>query len=105
MTKKFLVSKTYEIWDEEAYEAGDTDDRGFIFEDQRMTAREIIEEIVNNGIQSASATNWKKQISNVWLSSNDGIQDYQTGDTTYYSLHIKASNRQLKRIYRLAGVH
>lgn len=104
MTKKFKVSKCFEVWNDEAFESGDTDERGFTYEDLRMTAREIIEEIVNNGIQSASATNWRKNIKNVWLTSIDDNHDYQTGNTTYFSLHIKASNRQLKRIYRLAGV-
>ena len=101
---KYRVSKCYETWNDEAYEAGDTDDRGFVFQDQKMSLTDLINEIVNNGIISPSSWPIRRLTDNTWLSSIDGDENYTTGEKTYYSLHIKASNRQMKRIFRQAGI-
>jgi hypothetical protein len=104
MSMKYKVSKCYETWNEEALEAGDTDDRGFIFQDQKMSLTELVNEIVNSGITDPSTWPLRKITDSIWLSSVDGNENYNTGEKTFYSLHIKASNRQMRRIFRLAGI-
>lgn len=101
---RYKVSKCYETWNNEAVDAGQTDDHGFVFQDQKMSLTELVNEIVNNGITMASCWPLNKITDSIWLSTPDPETDYQSGDHTYYSLHIKASNRQMKRIFRLAGI-
>lgn len=104
---KFKVSKCYETWSNEAYETGDTDDRGFEYKDQKMSISEILKEIEDNGITSPSCypLNNRNISQHIWLSTVDGYQNYQTGETTHYSLHIKGSKRQMRRIFRLANIN
>ncbi|MCC5611033.1 hypothetical protein LC612_30855 [Nostoc sp. CHAB 5834] len=37
-----LLNGTYEVWDEESLEIGETDDSGFLFEDQPHTFEELV---------------------------------------------------------------
>lgn len=101
---KYKVTKCYETWNQEAVDAGDTDDRGFVFQDQKMSLTELVNEIVNSHIIGPSTWPLRKITDNIWLSSVDGDENYITGEKTFYSLHIKASNRQMKRIFRQAGI-
>lgn len=102
----FKVSKTYETWNEEAYEAGETDDKGWIYEDEEFTLSELIREITDNGIIGTS--NYPVNMANIgftWLSTIDGHEDYIKGETTHYSLFLhNISDRNKTRIFKLAGI-
>ena len=103
----FNVSKTYEIWDKESIELGETDDRGFEYEDNKLTLKELINEIKNNGFNEVSCWPWRNLPNHgykPWLSTVDPYKDMVTGDVTNYSLHIDTSNRNLVRIFKLAGI-
>jgi len=104
---KFKVSKTYETWDEQALEAGETDDKGFEYQDEVMTLRELVRELRNNGITEPSCSHVE---SARWFSSVDPVHDrafFEKGEYTYYSVHpanmdgTDISGRNMKRIARL----
>lgn len=103
---KYTVSKCYETWSEEVCEAEATDDMGYVYENQKMSLCDILREIYYNGINcpSVSPPSFRNINKHTWLSTVDGEEDYITGNRTYYSLHIKTSNRQMRRILRLAGI-
>lgn len=80
----FVISETYETWDEEAVEIGETDDKGFNFEDEEYELDDLQDYIEKEGFTNASevpVTN-----TGVWLST-DSEEDYQTGERTTKSIH------------------
>ena len=80
-----LLSKTYETWDEEAIELGDTEDRGFEWEDVGHTFRELVELLKWMYSEPNSTHN------PTWFSTEPDI-DYRTGEQTTYSLHYSRKN-------------
>lgn len=76
-----LINKTFETWTQEDIEAGDTDDRGFTFQDEPHTFRELIDEMKNYTQPSSSPC----QVDS-WLTSGPD-ENYITGENTYHSLH------------------
>jgi hypothetical protein len=99
----FNVSITYSTWNDEAYEAGDTDDKGFEIQDEKMDLRELIKTIDEGGFNHLSTQPYDGSGS-VWISNADGDTDMFTGETTYRNIHIDATPRNLKRIFKLAGL-
>ncbi len=90
-----LLSQTYETWDEDALECGDTDERGYDWEDVAYTFKELVDLIKREGffVPSCSPANVS-----CWLSSH-AEQDYCTGEETTYSLHFSHNNPEWKRKY------
>jgi hypothetical protein len=82
----FLVNKTYEKWDEEAVDAGETDDNGFEFEDYAMSPAELAREIEDNNYH------WSNSDNTGWLETVDPIYDndyFEKGIETKYGLHMR----------------
>lgn len=98
----FIVSKYYETWDEEALEAGETDDKGADFENVRMTAREAVNEIKDLGAFEFSESPFRVDEAvrrgRIWLTSVDDNINYRTGERTQYSLFIKGPPNALRRL-------
>ena len=94
----FIVSQCYEIVTEESAEQGDADERGFEFQDEEYDLRSLIRHIQNEGFCWTSNSDGTG-----WLETEPG-QDVYTGAYESKSLHIKTSNRNLKRIYTLTGI-
>ncbi|WP_323016419.1 hypothetical protein [Castellaniella sp.] len=95
-----LISKTYEILDEESLEAGETNDRGFEFEDKEFDFKELVRELENYPNPSCYPGVPH------WVSSNDD-PDLATGDTVIYSLHPgrdARSQRYWAKACRAAGI-
>jgi len=92
---KFKVSKTYQVITPESAEIGDHADQGFEYENNEFTLRELLKEIENGGFVENSGR---------WLSTVDPERDYQTGEETFYNLHIETSERNYERICKLAKV-
>ena len=97
---QFFVSKTYDTWDEEALEAGDTDDRGFEFEDEPMTLREVLKALDGMGAVEPSRTLTRSALvrGHVWFSTVDAETNHRTGDVTNHALHIRGSERAMGRL-------
>lgn len=98
---------TYEIWDEESSEIGETDEKGFVVED--VSFKEALEEV--GGIHASYEPDSSGDGSKVrWLTNdsyNEGTHEYfTTGREEQRSLHIPEhiTPSSRKRICKLLGV-
>lgn len=97
------VCRTYETWTYGAAEAGETDDRGFVWENYPHTFRELVGLMEEHYHPSC----WPMQDSGrVWFSSDDD-EDYTTGELTRHSIHLSRPDepRQVRywlKAYRTA---
>ena len=91
----FILSETFEIWDQESSEIGETDNKGFNFQDRVFEGlREVISYIKDNGFMSPSQyplENIKNHIKPcyVWLSTVDPCINYTTEEQEFKSLHFE----------------
>jgi len=102
MHSGIILSQTYEVWDGAALLAGETDDRGFDFENVAYTFRETVEKIRSGGFVYASCSHGAP----AWLSTETYV-DYRTGDAETKSLHPGRDARSQKywaKACRAAGV-
>lgn len=83
-----LVSKTFEVWDEASLEIGETDNRGFDFEDLELDFEDLVDEM--KGYSSASQSP-NDGGTDVWYISEPEV-DYRTGEETIYSFHYSRKN-------------
>lgn len=92
MMRPFLVSVTYDTWDEQ--EAGDTDDRGYEIEDDPCTLTEALRAIENIGTLD------ELQISDDLIRGYSADEDinYRTGEVTMRAIHVRGSKRALRRL-------
>lgn len=81
------ISITYETWDEESLEAGETDDRGFEIESEEYDFRDLIQLMRDGGYSEDSGN---------WFSTPDPERDFQTGEETFRSLHFADVPRKRK---------
>lgn len=98
-------SITYETWDEEALEAGETNDRGFEVEDQPLTPDEYdIEEAQDKGLDPIAylalkeisrggfvepSSSHPRPGENIWFSTVDDDIDIHSGERTQRAIHFK----------------
>jgi hypothetical protein len=81
--KMLTYSITYQIWDEEAVEAGDTDDKGFLVVDEKVSLREFIEIFKDGGFIHPSCSDPMQ--ADWW--SNEPEMDPYTGEYEHRSFH------------------
>jgi len=98
------VRTTYETWNEEAREFGDTNDKGWEdeqgttfdpadqYEDEdetpeRLAVLEAVRYISDKGGNSPSSSPVSLD-DRTWWSTADPVIDYRTGEDTYYSFHV-----------------
>ena len=84
--KTFIVSKTFEVWSEDDLEAGETYNRGFVFEDEEMEEAELADLIKNQGFCYGSS--WPMSRPSDWV-SREGWVSPVSGDERVESLHVK----------------
>ena len=80
----FIVSKTYEIWDEEAIDAGDTDQLGFEVEKETWDRSDVVRELEQGGYIHPSSSD----INSLRWVNTEGDTNYTSGEHTIYGLHI-----------------
>jgi hypothetical protein len=87
----YIYRISYETWDEEALEAGETDDKGWKVEESE--SYDTLESLLDSVSHDASWLEWSSShpSSGDWIISQDD-QDYRTGDRTQYSLFIERSD-------------
>ena len=84
------ITVTYEKWDEEALDAGDTDDKGVYDEYSCDDVEDAINYLSRKGpFEPSSSHVSKRDNGQFWLSSSDDDIDYRTGDRTSYGYHLK----------------
>ena len=103
-TELLTVRTTYETWNEEAREMGETNDKGWHDEQgatfdpadqyeeedespERLAVLEAVRYIVERGGGSPSSSPASLDDRTWWSTSSPDI-DYLTGEDTYYSFHI-----------------
>ena len=91
----FTVSKTFDLVTPESAEDGEAAESGFVFEDYRMTLREVLREL-----QDMGGGNLQRTYNGLTLYAYDAETDYRTGDSTTYALHVVASPRNINRLSR-----
>lgn len=103
---QFSISITYETWDDSAYTAGDTDDKGYEIQDQKIGYQDLVRLIEVEGFTHPSS--YPRVDGYTWLSA-DGIL-HNDGTIEYRSLHInsrsgyKLSRRKMNKLFRSAGI-
>lgn len=93
-SEPFSVSMTYEVVTPESAEYGDAEDRGYEYEDRRMSLGDVVRELHRKGP-------WDEvQVHSTLLRAYgaDGDVDYRTGAETRYDLHVRGSERAIKRL-------
>lgn len=85
MKTEILVSKTYEIWEEEDLEIGDTDNRGFVYEDESFTFTELVKMLQCESIEGTS--NYPATPESWFMLEAE--TDMYSGEITNNSIHIK----------------
>jgi hypothetical protein len=83
--EQFIVSKTYEIWDDESIDAGDTDQRGFEVKNEIWDRSDVIRELEQHNYIYPSSSD----INSLRWVSTDGDTNHSSGEVTSYSLHLK----------------
>lgn len=100
--KQFSI--TYETWDDESIEAGETDDKGYACENEslRDAIRELMESSPTTDTQSIETNQWPDNGTSTWVSVYNGL-DWNSGETTNKSLHRSAgiTNASWSRIVKL----
>lgn len=97
-------SVTYETWDEDSLEIGETDDKGFACENERL--RDAIQELMasspHTDTRSIETNCWPDNGGSRWITVYNGM-DWQTGETTNKSLHRPESitNASWGRVVKL----
>jgi len=100
----FTVSKTYETWDEDALEAGETNDRGYEYEDENMSLRDVVREIENGRWEhDCMPFELPRGATLLRLYSADSDVDYRSGESTSTALHIRGSARAIRRLAEYLG--
>ena len=85
-------SITYETWDEDSIEVGETDDKGFEVQDEEIDMDGII------GVIEEFAFYQNNNSHGFSLSTMDGDIDYRTGETTYRTIHIECTDQEKEEI-------
>ena len=75
------ISVTYECWDQDSIEAGETDDKGFEFEDADYGFRELVDYLHSDGFNMPSS--WPGVPS--WVSTEGEL--HTDGSHTIRSIH------------------
>ena len=85
--KIYKMSKTFETWTPEDVDFGDTDNKDFEYKDQHFDSLwQMANEIRDEGATEASSS---QILPSTWWSTDQGEEDYKTGEKTYYSFHPK----------------
>lgn len=100
LASKYKMSKTYETWSHEDTDIGETDKKGFEYQDQAFDSLwEMAKEIRNSGATEPS--DHPTVNIHTWYSTPDGDEDYKTGERTYYSFHPKGiTPDEAKELYK-----
>jgi len=100
-----LIHKTYEVYTQESIEAGESDDAGFVFENESLTFRELVSAMQEHQNPSCYPARGEAR---EWLSSYPE-EDFRTGDTRTESIHYSMDNPERNKKYwkkamKVAGI-
>lgn len=94
----FSVSMTYEVVTPESAEHGDVEDRGYDYQDKRMSLSDVVREVESHGPYDEIQEMDDRRGALLRLYESDGSTDYRTGAETRHQLHIRGSERAIRRL-------
>jgi len=88
--KGYKMSQTYEVWDEEALEIGETNDKGWEYEDVHF---DYLDELLDDADTDWSWLEWSSSSPGPrdWIVGQDD-EDYSSGDRTRRDLFIERAD-------------
>lgn len=92
--KGYTYKMTYEVWDEEALEIGETDNKGW--QEEGSEAFDTLEEVCRHLSHDATWLSWSSSSPDGkrdWLISQSE-EDFRTGERTQYNAWIEREDRQ-----------
>lgn len=89
--KTINVSVCFSEITPESAERGDFSDHGFVFENESLSFRELVDLIERNGFSREGSTEW--------LTTGYSVQDYSTATEREETLHFSRSNPERLRKY------
>ena len=89
----FTVSQTFQCVTPESSEHGDFSDQGYEYKDKHFSLRDILHELRDQGREHIQSGLHHMDIYG-WSYTSD----YKTGEDTTKCLHIKASERLIRRL-------
>ena len=97
-----LISQTYDRWTADDIEHGDTDDKGFHFQDVPHTFREIVE-LLQTHTEPSNYPMQPAYAADTWFTCNDAIESIEQGITENTAIHFSRDNdARALRYWRLA---
>ena len=96
-----LISKTYEIWNEDDLELGDTDKKGFIFCDEDYSFKDLLDELEDECYQELNCSNINQSDSIAFY----GSPSYSSGEIENLTLHFNGTDRQKKYWIKALKIH
>jgi hypothetical protein len=96
-----LISKTYETWNQDDLEIGDTDKKGFIFESQDFTFRELLDELDDECYNDLNCSDISQSDSITF----HGSPNYVSGEIENLTLHFNGTDRQKKYWIKALKIH
>lgn len=98
----FSVSMTYEVVTPESAEHGDVEDQGYDYEDEAMSLTDVVREVQKHGpydeIQEMPDHRAGSRGALLRLYESEGSVNYRTGAETRHALHIRGSERAIRRL-------
>lgn len=89
-----IGSITYEVWDEEALEVGESNNRGFKAKDEKYTFKELIDLLKSSGYIHLS--NSKPSVDFPGWISTEPEEEFCTGGQTIFSFHPNKDKRSIR---------
>jgi hypothetical protein len=93
------VCRTYETWDYEAAEAGETNDRGYVWQNYPHTFRELVE-LMTEHYHPSCWPMTDHDAGRIWFTSDDD-ENFRTGERTRYSIHLSRPDEPRQARYWL----
>lgn len=100
---QFVASVTYGIVTDESARDGDVAESGFDVEGEIMPFRDVVDLLSRCAETSTMPIRSADDATGTWAST-EPTQDCRTGEYRTEHVHVKASGRNLLRLYRLAGL-
>lgn len=94
----FSVSMTYEIITPESAEHGDVEDQGYDYQDKRMSLSDVVREVESHGPYDEIQEMSDSRGALLRLYESEGSINYRTGAETRHALHIRGSERAIRRL-------
>tara|TARA_R110002167_G_C12521553_1_gene638246 strand:- start:487 stop:795 length:309 start_codon:yes stop_codon:yes gene_type:complete len=96
-----LISKTYETWNQDDIEHGDTDKKGFIYQDENYSFKDLLDELKDECYLDLCCSDINQCNSITYY----GSPNYVSGEVENLTLHFNGTDRQKKYWIKALKIH